>query len=172
MYILCPSPLLSSPSHFVALKLHADFRIWEWREISEMAHEEAGDYAIIMAMELEDTLGSRYPSFIIMHSHVTGGFWLVSMQKPTSIAACIQFTPDDLILSDLSAWFGRKHLPKHDETITLVDEVGAEIDALYLAAPMMGLAAGWRRFALEHGLIHGDCLLFELIEQTKLKVRF
>jgi hypothetical protein len=36
----------------------------------------------------------------------------------------------------------------------------------------MGLAAGWRRFALEHGLIHGDCLLFELIEQTKLKVRF
>jgi hypothetical protein len=26
--------------------------------------------------------------------------------------------------------------------------------------------------ALEHGLIHGDCLLFELIEQTKLKVRF
>lgn len=67
--------------------------------------------------------------------------------------------------------FCRKHLPKHDERLTLKDEQGVESETLYLA-PKNGLSAGWRGFAIQHELVDGDCLVFELINRTKFKVRF
>jgi len=69
----------------------------------------------------------------------------------------------------LPTYFCRKHLPKSDETITLVDEEDDESDTLYLAKKA-GLSAGWEGFAIEHKLHDGDCLVFQLIEQTKFKV--
>lgn len=72
-------------------------------------------------------------------------------------------------LQGLPTPFCRKHLPKRDETITLVDEENDESDTLYLARKM-GLSAGWRGFSIEHKLVDGDCLVFQLIERTKFKV--
>ncbi|OQU82339.1 B3 domain-containing protein Os06g0194400 [Sorghum bicolor] len=106
-------------------------------------------YAISKAEELVQDLGSSFPIFIqpMIQSHVTRGFWL-----------------------GLPTYFCRKHLPKSDETITLVvDEEGDESDTLYLAKKA-GLSTGWKEFAIEHKLHDGDCLVFQLIEQTKFKV--
>lgn len=65
--------------------------------------------------------------------------------------------------------FCRKYLPKRDETITLLDEDDNESYTLYLALKR-GLSAGWRGFAIQHKLVDGDCLVFQLTERTKFKV--
>jgi hypothetical protein len=51
-----------------------------------------------------------------------------------------------------------------------VDEAEAETVAFYHAAKT-GISAGWKRFVLEHGLVPGDCVVFQLIHPTKFKVR-
>ncbi|XP_037463282.1 B3 domain-containing protein Os06g0194400-like [Triticum dicoccoides] len=112
------------------------------------ATDKAREYATTMADELQAKLGSGYPSFVkpMTQSHVTGGFWL-----------------------GLPLPFCRKHLPKRDERLTLKDEQGVESETLYLALKN-GLSAGWRGFAIQHNLVDGDCLVFELINQTTFKV--
>ncbi|CAO2142568.1 unnamed protein product [Urochloa humidicola] len=112
------------------------------------ATDEERCHATTKAEELEEELGTRFPLFVkpMTQSHVTGGFWL-----------------------GLPTPFCRKHLPKCDETITLLDEEDDESDTLYLARKM-GLSAGWRGFAIDHKLVDGDCLVFQLIERTKFKV--
>jgi hypothetical protein len=70
---------------------------------------------------------------------------------------------------DLPKYFCQKHLPKSDETITLVDEEDDESDTLYLVRKT-GLSTGWKEFAIERKLLDGDCLVFQLIERTKFKV--
>jgi hypothetical protein len=52
-----------------------------------------------------------------------------------------------------------------------VDEVDDEVESLYLALKR-GLSAGWRKFSIDHELVDGDCLVFELIQRTTFKVRF
>ncbi|PAN34118.1 hypothetical protein PAHAL_6G069600 [Panicum hallii] len=112
------------------------------------ATDEERSHAITKAEELADELGSSFPLFVkpMTQSHVTGGFWL-----------------------GLPTPFCRKYLPKRDETITLEDEEDDESETLYLTRKM-GLSAGWRGFAIEHKLVDGDCLVFQLIERTKFKV--
>ncbi|NP_001136712.1 B3 domain-containing protein Os06g0194400 isoform X1 [Zea mays] len=112
------------------------------------ATDDARSYAISKAEDLEQELDSSFPIFIkpMTQSHVTGGFWL-----------------------GLPIHFCRKYLPKRDEMITLVDEDDDESDTLYLAMKR-GLSAGWRGFAVQQKLVDGDCLVFQLIEQTKFKV--
>ncbi|CAL5011019.1 unnamed protein product [Urochloa decumbens] len=112
------------------------------------ATDEERSHAITKAEELEEEMGTRFPIFVkpMTQSHVTGGFWL-----------------------GLPTPFCRKHLPKCDEHITLVDEEDDESDTLYLARKA-GLSAGWRGFAIDHKLVDGDCLVFQLIERTKFKV--
>jgi hypothetical protein len=51
-----------------------------------------------------------------------------------------------------------------------VDEAEAGTAAFYLAAKT-GISAGWRRFVLAHGLVQGDCVVFQLIHPATLKVR-
>nr|GMD67425.1 B3 domain-containing protein At3g19184-like [Ipomoea batatas] len=103
--------------------------------------------AIQRAEDLEAGLDNQFPSFIkpMLQSHVTGGFWL-----------------------GLPVQFCKAHLPKHDEMITLVDENGDESDTKYLAMKT-GLSGGWRGFALDHELVDGDALVFQLIEPTRFK---
>ncbi|CAM0913703.1 unnamed protein product [Alopecurus aequalis] len=113
------------------------------------ASDEAREHAINKAQELQEKLGSHYPSFVkpMTQSHVTGGFWL-----------------------GLPVPFCRKYLPKkHDEWMALVDEDGVESKSLYLPLKT-GLSAQWKKFAQDHGLVDGDCLVFELIERTKFRV--
>ena len=150
------------------------------------ATDEERSHAITKAEELAGELGSRFPIFLkpMTQSHVTGGFWLVKYWKLRSDAyqsraaansitirfprGCFLF--DRLVkLQGLPTPFCRKYLPKRDETIMLEDEEDDEFETLYLDRKM-GLSAGWRGFAIEHKLVDGDCLVFQLIERTKFKV--
>lgn len=53
--------------------------------------------------------------------------------------------------------------------ITLVDEDGQESLTKYLAEKT-GLSGGWRGFAIDHRLVDGDALVFQLIKPTEFKV--
>ncbi|KAK6916467.1 B3 DNA binding domain [Dillenia turbinata] len=112
------------------------------------ASDEARLRAKKKADELQSILRSEFPSVVkpMKQSHVTGGFWL-GFPLP----------------------FCRKHLPKHDEEIKLVDEDGHEWMTKYLSAKS-GLSSGWRRFSIDHKLVDGDALVFQLIKPTTFKV--
>ncbi|KAJ3697328.1 hypothetical protein LUZ61_001033 [Rhynchospora tenuis] len=112
------------------------------------ATDEERGYAIEKATELEKSLGSAFPIFQkpMLQSHVTGGFWL-----------------------GLPVDFCRMHLPKKDSHISLLDEAGVESETLYLASKR-GLSAGWRGFAIDHELVDGDTVVFQLISPTTFKV--
>nr|XP_028962713.1 B3 domain-containing protein At5g42700-like isoform X2 [Malus domestica] len=112
------------------------------------ASDEARAAAMVKADELELSLGSDHPTFVktMLQSHVTGGFWL-----------------------GLQVSFCKNHLPKGEEIMTLIDEVGAEYPTIYLARKT-GLSGGWKGFAVAHDLVDGDALVFQLIRPTTFKV--
>ncbi|PWA43985.1 B3 DNA binding domain-containing protein [Artemisia annua] len=94
------------------------------------------------------SLLSELPSFVraMLPSHVAGGFWL-----------------------GLTKQFCDANLPKHDETIVLVDEDGQEFNTKFLVRKI-GLSGVWRGFSMAHKLLKGDVLVFQLIEHSKFKV--
>ncbi|XP_031113199.1 B3 domain-containing protein Os03g0184500-like [Ipomoea triloba] len=100
------------------------------------------------ARELQANLSPQFPSLVkfMLHSHTASGFWLG--------------LPKDFCAS---------HLPNHNAAIILVDENGKEMETRYLVE-RHGLSGGWRGFSVEHNLIAGDVLVFQLIEPFKLKV--
>lgn len=51
----------------------------------------------------------------------------------------------------------------------MIDEEGEEYPTVYLAGKA-GLSGGWRGFSIEHGLVDGDALVFQLIRPTTFKV--
>lgn len=65
--------------------------------------------------------------------------------------------------------FCKAHLPTTDEELTLIDEDGDQWKAKYLARKN-GLSGGWRGFSLDHELVDGDALIFQLIKEDTLKV--
>ncbi|XP_033514523.1 B3 domain-containing protein At3g19184-like [Nicotiana tabacum] len=112
------------------------------------ADDEDRQYAIERAEQLQSEIDADFPSFVkpMLQSHVTGGFWL-----------------------GLPVHFCNTHLPKRDEFVTLIDENEDEFETKYLALKR-GLSGGWRGFAIDHELVDGDALVFQLIESTKFKV--
>ncbi|KAK4752130.1 hypothetical protein SAY87_020928 [Trapa incisa] len=112
------------------------------------ASDEARAYATERADHLQSELEGGFPSFVkpMLQSHVTGGFWL-----------------------GLPLHFCRKHMPPGDEMFTLVDEAGEEHLAKYLGKKN-GLSGGWRGFAIDHDLVDGDAVVFQLIKPTVFKV--
>lgn len=112
------------------------------------ASQEERQYAIDRARDLQSSLESRYPSFVkpMLQSHVTGGFWL-----------------------GLPVHFCKTHLPLEDEMLTLVDEDDNEFQTKYLA-DKTGLSGGWRGFSIDHQLVDGDALVFQLTKPTEFKV--
>ncbi|CAA2978329.1 B3 domain-containing At3g19184-like [Olea europaea subsp. europaea] len=112
------------------------------------ASDEHRQYAIERAEQLQSSLDQDIPNFIkpMLQSHVTGGFWL-----------------------GLPHIFCKNHLPTRDETIILVDEAGDEHPTKYLAQKA-GLSGGWRGFAIDHELVDGDALVFQLVSPTTFKV--
>ncbi|KDO42472.1 hypothetical protein CISIN_1g036915mg, partial [Citrus sinensis] len=112
------------------------------------ASDEERASAIDRADEVQSGLDSQYPSFVkpMLQSHVTGGFWL-----------------------GLPVHFCKEHLPHSDEIITLVDEEENEFPTKYLAEKT-GLSGGWRGFSIDHELVDGDCLVFQLIKPATFKV--
>ncbi|KAI3445999.1 hypothetical protein Pfo_002664 [Paulownia fortunei] len=112
------------------------------------ASDEDREFAIQRAEDLQSGLDQDIPSFVkpMLQSHVTGGFWL-----------------------GLSVQFCKTHLPSRDVIVNLVDEEGEEFPTKYLALKT-GLSGGWRGFAIDHELVDGDALVFQLIEPTTFKV--
>ncbi|KAL2458941.1 B3 domain-containing protein [Forsythia ovata] len=112
------------------------------------ASDEVRECAIKKAEELESSLESDYPSFVksMLPSHVSGGFWL-----------------------GLSSYFCKRKLPRNDGVVTLIDEQGEEWPVIYLARKS-GLSGGWKKFSVDHDLVDGDALVFQLIRPTVLKV--
>jgi hypothetical protein len=53
--------------------------------------------------------------------------------------------------------------------VILVDEEEEEVPTKNLALKN-GLSGGWRSFAIDHELVDGDALVFQLIDRTKFKV--
>ncbi|KAI3868929.1 hypothetical protein MKW92_023144 [Papaver armeniacum] len=100
------------------------------------------------AEEIRSSLDPKFPSFVklMVKSHVSGGF---SLGIPSKFCA--------------------KFMLKEDISMTLLDEEGKEHIAKYLAGKC-GLSAGWRGFAIDHKLVEGDAVVFQLIEINKFKV--
>ncbi|GMH02700.1 hypothetical protein Nepgr_004539 [Nepenthes gracilis] len=125
-------------------------RIHRRRDLLNRAYASDDDriYAVQRAEDMESSLDSEFPRFVkpMLQSHVTGGFWL-----------------------GLPVQFCKTHLPDHDDMITLVDEDGGEWETKYLAGKT-GLSGGWRGFSIDHELVDGDALVFQLIRPTKFKV--
>ncbi|CAI0557263.1 unnamed protein product [Linum tenue] len=111
------------------------------------ASSEVRQYAIHRAEELQSTLDPEHPSFVkpMLQSHVTGGFWL-----------------------GLPSLFCKTYLPKEDEMMTLIDEGEEPSQTKYLAGKT-GLSGGWRGFAIDHELVDGDALVFQLVSPTEFK---
>ncbi|GAB2267260.1 hypothetical protein Dimus_002245 [Dionaea muscipula] len=112
------------------------------------ASDEDRMHAIERAGDMEAGFNSDFPVFVkpMLQSHVTGGFWL-----------------------GLPIQFCKTHLPHHDEIVTLVDEDNQKWKTKYLAEKN-GLSGGWRGFSIDHELVDGDALVFQLIKPTTFKV--
>ncbi|CAK7347567.1 unnamed protein product [Dovyalis caffra] len=125
-------------------------RISKARDLSNRVYatDEARAKAMEKAEKLQSDLGSDCPIFIksMLQSHVTGGFWL-----------------------GLPVDFCRRNLPRRDDVITLIDEDAHEYQVIYLARKN-GLSGGWKGFAVAHGLVDGDAVVFQLIKSTAFKV--
>ncbi|KAJ8572361.1 hypothetical protein K7X08_008872 [Anisodus acutangulus] len=109
---------------------------------------EANSSAMLRAGEVQTNLPIQFPSFLkyMLPSHVTGGFWLSFPRR-----------------------FCDAHLPKHDDTVVLVDENEEEFATKYLI-DKNGLSGGWRGFSIAHSLLEADVLVFQLIQPCKFKV--
>ncbi|KAH6825952.1 AP2/B3-like transcriptional factor family protein [Perilla frutescens var. hirtella] len=125
-------------------------RSYKRRDLSNRVYaaDEERQYAIQRAEDLQSGLDQDVPSFVkpMLQSHVTGGFWL-----------------------GLPVHFCKTNLPSHDAAINLVDENEEVSETKYLAKKN-GLSGGWRGFAIDHELVDGDALVFQLIEPTSFKV--
>ncbi|CAL5349108.1 unnamed protein product [Camellia sinensis] len=148
-----PAPLYAEIITYERLELprrNLKNGMYKRRDLSNRvyASDEARELAISKAQEVESGLGGDYPTFLkpMTQSHVTGGFWL-----------------------GLPVHFCRRNLPRRDETVTLVDEEGEEYPTVYLARKA-GLSGGWRGFSIDHGLVDGDAIVFQLIRPTVFKV--
>ncbi|KAL3843925.1 hypothetical protein ACJIZ3_001328 [Penstemon smallii] len=120
------------------------------RDLSNRVYASDQDraFSIQRAEDFQSSLDQHIPTFVkpMLQSHVTGGFWL-----------------------GLPVHFCKKHLPKRDEIINLVDEKEEEFPTKYLSLKT-GLSGGWRGFAIDHELVDGDALVFQLTEPTTFKV--
>uniref|UniRef100_A0A453AZN5 TF-B3 domain-containing protein n=1 Tax=Aegilops tauschii subsp. strangulata TaxID=200361 RepID=A0A453AZN5_AEGTS len=100
-------------------------------------------YAIAKAEELQDELGSDYPTFV----------------KPM---------PQSLTSLHIPAQFSMEHLPDHGMRMVLVDEEEEEFKVCY-RPHSSSLVAGWSEFAVDNELVEGDCLVFQLIKRALFK---
>ncbi|XP_016475707.1 B3 domain-containing protein Os01g0234100 [Nicotiana tabacum] len=118
------------------------------KKVNKPSTVDANSSAMLRAEEVQANLPSQFPSFVkyMLPSHVTGGFWLGFPKK-----------------------FCDYHLPKRDDTVVLVDEDEQEYATKYLV-DKTGLSGGWRGFSIAHSLVHGDVLIFQLIQLCKFKV--
>ncbi|KAF8729061.1 hypothetical protein HU200_018375 [Digitaria exilis] len=119
--------------------------------IGMTAVERSYSIANAKAKELECELGANYPTFV------------KTITKFSAISFSLSLPP----------LLCREHLPEHVKVITLVDEEDDEFDMQYYKEPRYHKykITNWKWFAINNKLDNGDCLVFQLIQQTKFKVR-
>ncbi|KAL5855607.1 hypothetical protein ACOSQ4_005409 [Xanthoceras sorbifolium] len=103
-------------------------------------------YAIERAEQLQSGLDYQYPSFV----------------RPLCSSVTRRF------FGGLPLQFCKNNLPLYKETITLVDEEGNEFPMIYY--PERISLGGWRAFSVDHELVDGDALVFQLVKPTTFKV--
>ncbi|KAF8698857.1 hypothetical protein HU200_035117 [Digitaria exilis] len=125
-------------------------KIMKKRVIGMTAVERSYAIAKAKAKELECKLGANYPTFV------------KTITQSSATSFCLSLPPQ----------FFREHLPEHVKVITLVDEEDDEFEVQYHKTPRDHhyYMTRWKWFAINHKLDAGDCLVFQLIEQTKFKV--
>lgn len=120
------------------------------RERQPLARRYLSDTARMVAIDAAEEVFKeiKNPAFVkpMLHSHTASGFWL-----------------------GLPANFCKEYLPLRDDRIMLEDDKALESECVYLANKV-GLSGGWRGFSLDHELVDGDCLIFELVEPKRFKV--
>ncbi|XP_052191290.1 B3 domain-containing protein Os06g0194400-like isoform X2 [Diospyros lotus] len=145
-----PAPQYKEVVIYERIQLPRSGRNYKRRDLSNRvyASDEVRTLAIEKAEHLESNLEADYPTFVkpMTQSHVTGGFWL-----------------------GLPSGFCRRNLPRSDQTVTLIDERAQDYPTVYLARKC-GLSGGWRGFSIDHELVDGDALVFQLINPTTFKV--
>nr|GEY25450.1 B3 DNA binding domain-containing protein [Tanacetum cinerariifolium] len=116
--------------------------------LAQPLNSQSKSSAIERANEVQASLPSELPSFVklMLPSHVTGCFWLGLPKK-----------------------FCDAHLPNDDVTVVLVDKDDQKFNTKYLDRKT-GLSGGWKAFSVAHKLLAGDALVFQLIEQWKMKM--
>ncbi|KAF6144032.1 hypothetical protein GIB67_017640 [Kingdonia uniflora] len=99
------------------------------------------------AEEVQRMLDLKQPSFVkcMVRSHVSGRFWM-----------------------SIPSEFRNSNLPKNDVMVTLVDEN----EKTWIVQSYVGKAfsAGWRLFSIDHNLVEGDFLVFQLVKPAIFKV--
>ncbi|KAK1358854.1 B3 domain-containing protein [Heracleum sosnowskyi] len=100
------------------------------------------------ADEVLQSIPMEYPRFSkpMISSNVSSGFWLI-----------------------LPLEFCKRYMPNKDLAVVLVDDLGIQWGTSYLKK-QHGFSAGWRGFAMNHGLLKGDILVFHKISPKVFKV--
>ncbi|KQK21396.1 hypothetical protein BRADI_1g60531v3 [Brachypodium distachyon] len=101
-------------------------------------------YAVSKAEELKDELSSDYPTFVRPMTQTLSNLHIPSQ-------------------------FSTEHLPQQDARVYLVDDDEEEYRTFY-RPHTSSLNKGWREFAVDHELVDGDCLVFQLIKKAFFKV--
>jgi hypothetical protein len=159
-------------------KANGDVKTESPDQVPVYATNEERAYAVAKAEQLEAQLGSDHPAFIkpMSHSSATKSGTLVWQLSVCCNAICSWMVICCAIWQTFPVHF-KQYLPVHDEVMALVDEVNKEFDMLYHVTYTHhkywgGYLNGWRAFSAHQELADGDCLVFQLIERRKFKVRF
>ncbi|CAI9104349.1 OLC1v1003002C1 [Oldenlandia corymbosa var. corymbosa] len=110
---------------------------------------EVSSHVIKRAKEIEANLDSRYPCFkkIMLHTHVDYQYRL-----------------------NLPMLFAKKNMPIHDAMCILEDEDGELYETMFCPGDKLFFRAGWKNFVIDHKLLEGDAVVFQLIAPCKFKV--
>ncbi|CAO2813517.1 unnamed protein product [Amaranthus hypochondriacus] len=111
------------------------------KKTSETNHIQQRAKAVERAKKLELRLGSTFPTFIkpLLQSHLRGCLYM-----PRT--------------------FCKTHLPD-DKMVTLIDEDGGQWQLKYHVL-YHSLLYGWKKFSIDHQLVAGDVIVFQLIGTT------
>ncbi|KAI4342354.1 hypothetical protein MLD38_026991 [Melastoma candidum] len=104
--------------------------------------------ALELAEEFRANLPVDNPSFLktMVRSNVVTGFWL-----------------------HLPMPFCKMYMPRHNTTVSLVDEKGEEYRVSYIV-DKTALSAGWKKFSSAWELLEGDVAVFQLVKPSVFKV--
>ncbi|CAI9104347.1 OLC1v1003000C1 [Oldenlandia corymbosa var. corymbosa] len=109
---------------------------------------EVSSDVIKRAKEIEANLDPQFPCFkkIMLRTHLGNAY---SLNLPMA--------------------FVRKNMPPHEAVCTLEDEDGELWETMFCFGEIHFFRAGWKEFAVDHNLLEGDAVVFQLVAPCKFK---